>query len=60
MKYWLKECLRCRGDLRIESDIYGRYIECMQCGYILNVDEETKLMMEETLRETVTAARLAA
>jgi len=60
MKYWLKECPRCHGDLRVESDIYGRYIACMQCGYILNQAEETKLMVEGTLKETVPAAMLAA
>jgi hypothetical protein len=27
-----KACKRCGGDLSIESDIYGLYIECIQCG----------------------------
>jgi hypothetical protein len=27
-----KSCKRCGGDLSIECDIYGVYIECIQCG----------------------------
>jgi hypothetical protein len=27
-----KSCKRCGGDLSIECDVYGVYIECIQCG----------------------------
>jgi hypothetical protein len=27
-----KACKRCGGDLSVECDIYGVYIECIQCG----------------------------
>jgi hypothetical protein len=27
-----KACKRCGGDLSLECDIYGVYIECIQCG----------------------------
>ena len=27
-----KACQRCGGDLSVECDIYGVYIECIQCG----------------------------
>jgi hypothetical protein len=27
-----KGCKRCGGDLSVECDIYGVYIECIQCG----------------------------
>lgn len=29
-----KACPRCTGDLLVNSDIYGRYVECLQCGYM--------------------------
>jgi hypothetical protein len=29
---WLRSCPRCHGDLTVESDIYGRYLSCLQCG----------------------------
>jgi hypothetical protein len=34
MRYWLKESPRCRGDLREESDEYGPFLSCVQCGCI--------------------------
>ena len=27
-----KACKRCRGNLSLESDVYGVYIQCIQCG----------------------------
>jgi hypothetical protein len=27
-----KACKKCGGDLSIECDIYGVYVECIQCG----------------------------
>ena len=27
-----KACKRCGGDLSLERDIYGVYVECIQCG----------------------------
>lgn len=41
--YWLKACPRCVGDLRAEKDIYGAYVACIQCGYVLTSDEENRL-----------------
>jgi hypothetical protein len=29
---WLKACPRCLGDLISESDLYGSYVACLQCG----------------------------
>lgn len=31
--FWLKGCLRCKGDLYEDKDKYGRYVTCLQCGY---------------------------
>jgi hypothetical protein len=50
MKYWLKECPRCLGDLRQETDVFGNYIACMQCGYTLKQAEETQLLVHGTLK----------
>jgi hypothetical protein len=27
-----RSCKRCGGDLSLECDIYGVYIQCIQCG----------------------------
>lgn len=44
MKYWLRECPRCHGDLREELDQFGPYISCVQCGYILKAEEELLIL----------------
>jgi hypothetical protein len=33
---WLKSCPRCRGDLFMDSDYYGRFVSCIQCGATLD------------------------
>jgi hypothetical protein len=39
--YWLKSCPRCHGDLFDNSDVYGNYIDCLQCGHYLTAEQET-------------------
>ena len=31
-----KACKRCGGDLSLECDVYGVYIQCIQCGATWN------------------------
>lgn len=32
---WLKACPRCqRGGLKLDSDMYGKFVQCVQCGFI--------------------------
>lgn len=33
----LKSCPRCNGDLFPDRDLHGRYLECLQCGYVRNL-----------------------
>ena len=40
---YFKGCLKCRGDLQEGSDVYGRYISCLQCSHYLTEDEEAQL-----------------
>ena len=30
---------KCRGDLYLGEDIFGKYLSCMQCGYLRDVEE---------------------
>ncbi len=32
--YILKGCLKCKGDLCPQEDMYGAYLKCLQCGRI--------------------------
>jgi len=41
--FWLKTCPRCHGDLYNNSDVYGNYIDCLQCGHYLTANEEAKV-----------------
>jgi len=40
---YLKACPRCRGDVKFERDMYGQYLECLQCGFLISskLDEKT-------------------
>lgn len=34
-----KVCPRCRGDLFLGEDVFGKYLSCLQCGYLKDVEE---------------------
>ena len=31
-----KSCPRCNGDLYANRDVFGRYVACVQCGFLLD------------------------
>ena len=37
---WLKSCQRCGGDLYQETDQFGSYVSCFQCGSSVAITEE--------------------
>jgi len=41
--FWFKSCPKCHGDLYRDSDTYGTYIACLQCGSYLTEADETRL-----------------
>ena len=51
--FWLRSCPRCHGDLHDESDIYGSYIDCFQCGHYLSAVEEAILRSESPYGKTL-------
>lgn len=59
---WLKGCPQCQGDLFEEAavgpEVYGtRFVNCLQCGYSLSADEETRLPRPERRVPSSTAWR---
>ncbi|MDA1188593.1 MAG: hypothetical protein O2854_02770 [Chloroflexi bacterium] len=34
-----KSCPRCKGDMHLNTDMYGTYRECLMCGYMVNLKE---------------------
>jgi hypothetical protein len=37
---FLKGCPRCGGDLSLTRDIHGRYISCLQCGLLKDIEDK--------------------
>lgn len=40
---FLKACPRCRGDIVLERDEYGRYTSCLACGYVGYPDAKNEI-----------------
>ena len=52
---YFKACPRCRGDMYLNDDQYGRYMECLQCGYEVDVPKASEAVeVLDTIREEVT------
>jgi len=60
MRYWLRECRRCHGDLREELDQFGPYVSCVQCGYIVKTEEESLILPSRPSLAARPAEELAA
>ena len=43
-----KACPRCQGDINTNRDMYGEYMECLQCGYTLDIVPEPKKQIDWT------------
>ncbi len=35
--FYLKACPKCHGDMYQERDLYGMFVECLQCGLMKDV-----------------------
>ena len=51
----LKGCPKCHGDLYLNEDMYGKYFNCLQCGYTKDVTSEPEI----EVREPVTAGAIS-
>ena len=36
-----RSCPKCRGDMHIREDVYGDFRECIQCGLLQDIAEQT-------------------
>ena len=45
MKFWLKACPKCGGDLEVVEEIFETYVGCLQCGLELTLVQEKVLRM---------------
>ena len=46
---YFKECPKCHGDLVAGGDVHGKYVSCIQCGYMRDLpDQKAKPHFRET------------
>ena len=36
---YFKACERCGGDTRESGDMYGPYVQCIQCGHMVDLPD---------------------
>ncbi len=36
--FFFKGCPKCHGDLYVDGDSYGAFVECLQCGLLRDVN----------------------
>jgi hypothetical protein len=56
----LRGCARCNGDVYINRDEYGWFVQCLQCGYhseLVNIDEARKQMQLQSQAQHVSVDR---
>ena len=57
MMWKFKSCPKCAGDLFVDSDMNGWYVECLQCGYLSDLDSMLKDKKELVNKERKLAAK---
>ena len=58
---FLKCCPRCKGDIYVENDTYGHFMECLQCGFSRDLpDTKARAVAEEPDRPAEVVALPAA
>ena len=40
---YFKGCPRCHGDINLAEDMFGKYLNCLQCGYMRDLAELKRL-----------------
>jgi hypothetical protein len=51
MMWKFKSCPKCAGDLFVDWDRHGWYVECLQCGYLSDLDSMLKVKNEPVKKE---------
>jgi DNA-directed RNA polymerase subunit M/transcription elongation factor TFIIS len=47
----LKRCPRCNGDLFIDRDQYGLFLQCLQCGYLQDLHMQFRGEEQTSVKE---------
>lgn len=52
---YIKACPRCHGDVEFGSDMFGKYLACLQCGYFIDSKEEALTALKQAGQKTQAA-----
>jgi DNA-directed RNA polymerase subunit M/transcription elongation factor TFIIS len=52
---YLKACPRCQGDIEYNTDMYGAFLACLHCGYVIDSKEEALVAMKQSAARTKAA-----
>ena len=44
---FLKCCPRCKGDIYVDKDTYGHFMECLQCGFTRDLPDRLEKVSAE-------------
>ena len=56
---WFKSCPRCqRGDVILDRDIYSWYVQCLQCGYMKDLENSRPIKVTNGWRPSERALQL--
>lgn len=47
----LKSCPKCDGDLYVDWDMNGEFVQCLQCGYLADLASVLKAKSEVVKKE---------
>ena len=47
----LKSCPRCKGDIILEQDHWGWYQQCIQCGYLRDLQNVVEVKQQRVQEE---------
>jgi len=56
----LKSCPRCGGAVRITSDMYGAFKQCLQCGFVKDLPKEDMEIIQNAIATRSRNGRSAA
>ena len=54
---YFKSCPRCRGDVSLTIDIFGKYLSCLQCGFLKDIVNDAPQSQDKKPEPIVVAER---
>jgi len=52
---YFRACPKCRGDVVFEQDTDGDFLECLQCGLVINSSHARSTAQQKTSEDSAAA-----